>query len=210
MSEKNHNTNSIITYQKIYCVFLFAYFGIRTIPQWFRPWSSMSFLWLFALPVNLLILFVIGSSGIIGIWRTKIGKKTPNPKYVLFVKTSGAGFLWFLIAVGIAHGTHYFYNHQHFSLEIWQDPNSAQYVSYDLTPRQKMLDDVIRNVLPDGTQSEIEALLGPPTNTGYFSNSERDLIYRLGAERGWGVDSEWLLIWFDDSGNFVRYTIVTD
>ncbi len=32
-----------------------------------------------------------------------------------------------------------------------------------------------------------------------------DLIYVLGAERGFGVDSEWLRIGFDDSGRFERY-----
>lgn len=73
-----------------------------------------------------------------------------------------------------------------------------------------MLDDVIKNVLPGSTKEKIETLLGESTHTGYFSKSERDLIYMLGPERGLGVDSEWLLIWFDDSGNYERYTITTD
>ena len=81
---------------------------------------------------------------------------------------------------------------------------------YDLTPRQRMLDDVVENILPGSTQSEIEILLGESMNTGYFSGNERDLIYVLGAERGFGVDSEWLLIWFDETGNFERYEITTD
>lgn len=210
MTEKNHNTNLINTIQKVFYVFLFVYFGFITIPQWFRPFSPQRLVWVISLPVIVLVLIVIGVSGFIGIWQTKVGNKASNPKHVHFAQISCIGILWFAIAVGLAYGTHYFYNHQQFNLEIWQDPNSTQYVSYELSPRQKMLDDVVENILPGSTQLEIEALLGPSTNTGYFSKSRRDLIYNLGAERGLGVDSEWLLIWFDDSGNFERHEIVTD
>jgi hypothetical protein len=125
-------------------------------------------------------------------------------------RLSGGGLLGFGIAVGLAHGTHFLYNHQRFNADVWRNPHSAGHVSYDLTPRQRMLDDVIENVLPGSTQVEIEELLGASRNTNYFSESGCDLIYVLGPERGPGVDLEWLLVWFDDSGKFERYEIATD
>ena len=209
MAEKIRNLASIIKNQKIYYALLFAYFGFMAVPQWFRPFSPQFLVWVITLPIIILVLIVIGVRGMIGSWRTKASNATPNPTNVSFAQISGVGLLWFVLAAGLACGTHHLYNHQRVNSEIWQDPNSARYVSYDLTPRQRMLDDLIENLLHGSTQSEIEALLGESTNTGCFSESGRDLIYRLGAERGLGVDSEWLLIWFDDSGNFERYEITS-
>ncbi len=127
-----------------------------------------------------------------------------SPRYQALVFCGSHYLLCLLVELTFYH------NHQEFSSEIWRTPDSARHVSYDLTPRQRMLDDLVENVLPGSTKSEIETLLGASTNTGYFSKSERDLIYVLGMERGLGVDSEWLLIWFDDLGNFERYEIATD
>ncbi|MBI5349175.1 MAG: hypothetical protein HZB77_07640 [Chloroflexi bacterium] len=210
MKQQIHNLVSFLTHKKIYYALLFVYFGFMAIPQWFRPFSRQFLVWLLALPIIVIALIVIGVWGIVGIWRTNKSKEQSNPKHVFFAQISGAGLLWFVVSFALAYGTHFLYNHQKFDSEIWRNPNSARYVSYDLTPRQRMLDDVVENVLPGSTQDEIETLLGESTNTGYFSRSERDLIYVLGAERGLGVDSEWLLIWFDDSGNFERYEITTD
>ena len=210
MAEEIRNRASFITNKKTHFVLLFAYFGFMAIPQWFRPFSPQFLVWFLAFPIVMLVLIAMGIRGMIGIWRSKAGNTSPNPSYVSFVQVSGISLLWFIVSVGLAYGTHNLYNHQRFNSEIWRNPNSARYVSYDFTPRQRMLDDVIENVLPGSTQSEIEALLGESTNTGYFSLSERNLIYVLGAERGLGVDSEWLLIWFDESGKFERYEIATD
>jgi len=123
---------------------------------------------------------------------------------------AGMGFLCVMVIFAIAYGIYFFYNYRKFNSEIWRDPNSVLHVSYDITPRQKMIDDVVENILPGSTQDEIESLLGKSRNTSYFSESKRDSIYMLGPERGFGVDSEWLLIWFDDSGKFERYQIATD
>jgi hypothetical protein len=75
-----------------------------------------------------------------------------------------------------------------------------------------MLGDVVTNVLPGRNRTEIEALLGPSLETGYSKSTGRDLIYILGPERGsfFPIDSEWLLIWLNESGNFNRYSIYTD
>ena len=210
MKQQIQNLAPLLTIKKIYFGLLFVYFGFMAIPQWFRLFSPQFLIWLLALPIIVLTLVVTGLWGIIGIWRTKAKKEQPFQKHIFFAQISCTGLLWFVVSLALAYGTHFLYNHQKFNSEIWQNPNSARYVSYDLTPRQRMLEDVVKNVLPGSNQSKIESLLGKSTKTGYFSSSERDLIYMLGAERGLGVDSEWLLIWFDNSGNFERYDIVTD
>ena len=59
------------------------------------------------------------------------------------------------------------------------------------------------------SKTEVIALLGPETNTNYFS--EHDMVYTLGPERGWfSIDSEWLVIDFDRNGVVASYQVVTD
>ena len=210
MVEKIHNLVSPFANRKSIYIFLIAYFGFMIIPQWFRPFSPQFIIWLVTLPIILLVLILLGVLGIVGVWRTKTTQILPDSRHTSYAQLSGIGLLWFGISILLAYGTHFLYNHRKFDPEIWQNPNSVKYVSYDLTLRQRMVDDVLENVLPGSTQDEIETLLGASTNTDLFFSREYDLIYILGAERGLGVDSEWLLIWFSDFGNFERYEITTD
>ena len=94
----------------------------------------------------------------------------------------------------------------------WQESKSAEYVIGDITPRQKMLGDVVSHILPGRNHTEIEQLLGPSLRTPYFEETGRDLIYVLGPQRNSfiRIDSEWLLVWLDKSGQFQRYAIYTD
>jgi hypothetical protein len=75
-----------------------------------------------------------------------------------------------------------------------------------------MLGGVVRDVLPGSHRSEIEQALGPSLDTAYFASTDRDLIYLLGPERSlfFGIDSEWLLIWLDESGHFERFAVTVD
>src|SRR5882672_1827722 len=93
---------------------------------------------------------------------------------------------------------------QRFERAAWQDSHSAEYVPGDITPRQKMLADVVRNILPRRTRAELEEVLGPSLDTSYFRSSGRDLIYLLGSQRNsyFTIDSEWLLVWLDKGGRF--------
>ncbi len=61
-------------------------------------------------------------------------------------------------------------------------------------------------------RADLKALLGSSLETPYFESTGRDLIYILGPQRDsfFAIDSEWLLIWLDDSGHFERYEIYTD
>lgn len=64
--------------------------------------------------------------------------------------------------------------------------------------RQRMVDDLLKtHSLVGKSRTEIEALLGPPTEDSPRGNF--DLIYWLGPERGFiQIDSEWLLIRFEN------------
>lgn len=205
-----NNPASFLTNKRLYYFLLFVYFGFMTIPQWFRPFSPQFLVWLSALPFVFIALIMIGIWGAAGILQANRRRLQSKSKHIVFTQISGIGFLLFVVFMAIAYKTHFLYNHQKFNSEIWKDTDSARYVSYDLSPRQRMLDDVVENILPGSTKDKIEKLFGESTNTGHYSSSERDLIYVLGAERGLGVDSEWLHIWFDNSGNFERYDIIID
>jgi hypothetical protein len=104
--------------------------------------------------------------------------------------------------------------HSDFDSEVWKDVHSADPMQGKMiSKREQMLGDVVDHVLLGKTKQQIENLLGPGLDTPYFYESDKDLIYYLGPERGnWiaNIDSEWLLIWCDDHGRFGRYEICND
>ncbi|MBP9707348.1 MAG: outer membrane protein assembly factor BamE [Oligoflexales bacterium] len=73
-----------------------------------------------------------------------------------------------------------------------------------------MADDLIASKLLDGlTKEKVEDLLGKPDKTEYFYGW--DFVYWLGDERGvLRIDSEWLMINFNDDGRVSEYTIDRD
>jgi hypothetical protein len=76
--------------------------------------------------------------------------------------------------------------------------------------RQEMVGSLIWSRQLEGmTRQEVERMLGPDCGCSYFS--DWDLVYWMGNERSWlSLDSEWLVIRFDNSGRFAEYAIVTD
>lgn len=98
-----------------------------------------------------------------------------------------------------------------FDQAVWKKTGSDD-MREEISPRQKMLKDLVKNHLAGKNRAELEAMLGPSMDTEYFRSSGRDLIYPLGRERDMSisVDSEWLLIWLDDKGQYARYKVVND
>lgn len=97
-----------------------------------------------------------------------------------------------------------------FSSEFWQQ-NASTAWNNGISEREKMLKDLVENVLPGKSKDEIEQLLGESLDTPYFRSIDKDMIYYLGPQRdSLGVDSEWLLIWLDEEGYFTKYRIVND
>jgi hypothetical protein len=73
-----------------------------------------------------------------------------------------------------------------------------------------MLIDVLK-LIHNKPKSEIIILLGSGSDSEYFKSSERDLLYILGPERSYiSIDSEWLLLWFDENDILIKYEIRTD
>ena len=92
-----------------------------------------------------------------------------------------------------------------FNAEMWRQPQVP-----GSTVRLSMVEWLVRSGRLDGlTRPQVLALLGPPTDLGYFQNW--DLVYLLGPERGlFGIDSEWLAIRLGKDGRVAEYRIVRD
>jgi hypothetical protein len=142
--------------------------------------------------------------------------RPPTRRHRAYLVIACVGVASFAVVLGIARtlprplptGSHL----QSFDRAVWHEPQSAAYVDGDITPRQKMLADVVKSILPGRTQAELEDILGPSLDTAYFKSTGRDLIYILGPQRDsyFTIDSEWLLIWLDKGGRFERYAITND
>lgn len=77
--------------------------------------------------------------------------------------------------------------------------------------RIQMIDDLIdKQLLDSKNEEQVVTILGiPEEDSPYFQSTDRELIYYLGRESGIGVDSEWLLIWFEN-GRVSSYRVTTD
>jgi hypothetical protein len=115
-----------------------------------------------------------------------------------------------LIVLGV-YGIRHLKYYKPFDSTLWKSADSSQHDSQDRTPKQYMLKAAISTIEKLQTKEKITSELGPGENTGYFIDQNRDMIYYLGPERSiFSIDSEWLLIWFDDNDVILKYEIVTD
>lgn len=204
---------------RLWPVFLLItiFFGAILIPKWLPSvggWFGWSVYFFFVFAV-LLILVIIGIWGSFGLLRAKIrGVQSQSHNYLLGF-TSGYAMVWMIIVLVIARtvpgalptGS---YTNQ-FDQTAWLESDSL-YFFEDISPRQLMLGDLVNNHLQGKNYAQIEELLGLSQETEYFTSSGYDLIYYLGNQRdSWlALDSEWLLIWLDDSGQFKKYEIYND
>lgn len=99
-----------------------------------------------------------------------------------------------------------------FNSSVWKTEDSQSWKEDGISVREKMSGDLLFNVLPGKTKTEIEELLGTSLETNNFKSIAKNLIYYLGPERDsfFAIDSEWLLIWIDDNNKFKKYKIVND
>lgn len=84
-----------------------------------------------------------------------------------------------------------------FDSDLWRSEKALESDWTHVTPRQKMIKDLIRNNLSNKTKEDIFQLLGPSDTTKYSPRAEA--AYLLGLQRGFGVDNEWLLVYFTDN-----------
>lgn len=176
-------------------------------------------------PIKLLYLFsvlcvlvLIGIYGLISAIRFCIAKARKRPQSTLTV-VGVSLLLSFVVVAPTALAVHRYLPRplptgsdlKPFNPTAWKDAASTEWAE-GISVREKMLKDVVENILPGKTREEVEALLGPSLKTMYFASVNKDLIYYLGPERDglFNIDSEWLLIWFRKDGKFARYRIAND
>ncbi len=191
-----------------------GFFGLQFVPHFV---TSLGGIFDFAYPLLFglaIIVTVISTVLIAGLWASAIDRARKRrlagwcvTLLVVSAAAIGLNFASSAYASGLPVGSFA----RQFDSSLWRAPASERYVSRDITDRQKMLGDAIRKVIDGGNKDNIIKMLGPSDESGYFSSLGRDLMYRLGPERGFlSIDSEWLLIWLDGHGNVVRHEIWTD
>jgi hypothetical protein len=94
-----------------------------------------------------------------------------------------------------------------FDSNTWKD---VEQTNQEPFARRPMADELVRQrALHGKTRQEVLEMLGDPTDTGYFA--DYDAVYWLGPQRGFlAMDSEWLVIRFDESGHVTEAAIKTD
>ena len=197
---------------------LAAYFGLLLIPE---RWPALGatpgyFVYLLTVPFVVLTLLALGLWGALGLLVVRMRGLPRQANHRALLSVSLVGLLLFGLAYGLSatikgdlpSGSHLL----SFESARWKAGGSDVPERGDISIRQKMLGDVVKKVLPGRDRSALEDLLGPSLDTPYFAGTGRDMIYRLGMERDsmFGIDSEWLLIWLDDSGRFERYEVRND
>ncbi len=207
MTEKIRSLPHLFTFKGMVYLFLFFYFGSMIVPQWSIFYSSHFLDWFIALPIVVLALVLAGIWGGIGLWQAKLKNVPQKQRYSYFVRLASISLLWFGLSVALTYGTQYAYLHKKFDSGVWKAKASIGHVPYESPSlRQRMVNDVVENLLPRSTKSEIELLLGEPDEAWIVDNTEYTL-YVIGNERGFGVDSECLTIEYDVQGHFQSYEV---
>ncbi len=165
----------------------------------------------FACTFLFIIIFLFSGISIISIPIIYLFKKKPHAiiKQIAFLGITTLCF-WVLLGTLLPHNLPTGSDLLKFDSIAWTIDESKPLPKNLVTTRQKMLKDVVENVLPSKSKDEIVRLLGTQTQTSNFKGMY-DLIYVLGPQRDslMGMDYEWLLIHLKNE-KFEKYSIVTD
>jgi len=101
-----------------------------------------------------------------------------------------------------------------FDAGVWNHPDwqeSETFGSGYHSIRQRMVDDLLATHLRPGlSRDAVTQLIGPAEENSVVGPSAPNTwTYRLGMERGFSPESEWLLLEFDDRGTLSRAFLVT-
>jgi len=195
-----------------------VYFGLLLVPNWWPGFAgnAVFFVFVLSLPFFLFSLIGVGVWGIAGAIVALRRGSVISKRHRTLVVVSVAALVMFGCTMVLSRairgelptGSHLL----EFAPEAWREPSASEFAADDITVRQKMLGSLVTRFSAAQDRAALEALLGPSLETQYFESTGRDLIYILGPERDslFGIDSEWLLIWLDNSGHFERYEIRRD
>jgi hypothetical protein len=195
----------------IFWAALALYFGFRLAPDaWtslYRHPAYLAYLW--SIPVVLLALAWFGARNLA---RFR-GGDGPRARSLGWALGAAGGIAIFVASLffgqwltdGLPLGAHA----EPFRAEGWRDVGSKRAVR-DLTPRQKMVGDLARRVLPGMTRAEIVALLGNGDDA-MLGGSDGQLVFHLGQQRGpFEPDEEWLVVELDAADRFLEARILGD
>ncbi len=198
----NASNSSSKIFRIIIGVFLFCYFGFAIFPEWSRPWSAQFMVWLALLPIVVIVLVVTGIRGGVGLWREKVRRTLPNPQNKYFLWVASLGILWFLISLAFAGPNYSAYFK--FDSEKWKSADWDKVNLFEFSPRERMLDDLMKNVLPGRTEAEIIKLLGPPDQV--YIKGPGTIFYYI----GWNImEPKCLFMKFDEQGIIKEYNLTT-
>jgi len=155
---------------------------------------SYSIISLLAILLPLIILFII--QWILWKYTDVRNKKKVKTRFITISILSFIPVIYCVVILGVNEYK------SNFTTERWlNNPGERVYLIDDLLNEYKLI---------DKTKTEVHTLLGSPTETEYFKD-ENNIVYHLGNERGLiSIDSEWLIIWFNDNEKVTKYEIVTD
>lgn len=177
--------------------------------------GEIKLLYFLSIPAVLLIILLFGIISLIRIVLAKHRDNRPSRASIVGVSL----LLNFIILTPLIIAVHQYIpralptgsDTKPFDSVVWKSESSTDW-NDGISKREQMLKEVVEKILPGKSRQEIESALGPSLQTSYFSDSDKDLIYYLGPERDglFSIDSEWLLIWMGEDGNFKKYIIVND
>lgn len=150
-------------------------------------------------------LVAAGLIGIIGYINSRVKNTIFTAQHKSFLITAVLGLALF----GISFVTRDVYLHKKFDPALWKDTS----VSLDsdnnlLSPRQRMMKDLVENNLPGLIGSEVKALLGTPDKSWQPAEGGWNFLYVVGPEKGAGVDNECLVIHLDEKDQYQSYEAI--
>lgn len=149
-------------------VFLFCYFGFIAIPKLTRPYLSVQLcLWALVFPFIVISLVINGIRAGIELWRERKQNAIPNTNNKYQVWLSIFCIIWFFISITLAKTTYSAYSHIKFDRETWINADELEGGMFQISTRERMLDDLQTNVIPGRSKEDILYLLGEPYELSY-------------------------------------------
>ncbi len=196
LAELINEDKPVKTFPYITCLFVFlciVWWALQDFVVVSKTVSNVSFASIIILGVAFIFATIVFFS--IGSYKQGDANQLPFANEALKVSVI---FVIFVIGVILlpSDGLPKYSGNLKFNGDLWRSEKGLESDWTDVTPRQKMIKDLLRNRLPDKSKDEIFKLLGP-SDTEKFSK-KADLAYLLGVQRSFGIDNEWLLIYFQD------------
>lgn len=180
-------------------ILVVAYFARYIFPQGIYSITLTALFYYLTIYLVVGGLIIAGVFGIVGLIRSRIKNTANTSKHKSFIVTAILGLALF----GISFITRNAYFHLEFNSTVWKNKSiSMDFDSNLLTPRQRMMEDLIGNHLFGLAKDEIESLLGEPDYSWQSESGNWIFRYVVGPEKGIGVDDECLEISFDITNRF--------